>query len=75
MGRSESPSRYPLPSREGNSETLSPGGRGKGEGAFRSRSQAPAWECLSSGLQPGHLRVFPSERLRGGGASRYAFPA
>lgn len=32
MGRSESPSRYPLPSREGDLKTLSPSGRGEGEG-------------------------------------------
>jgi len=30
-----SPSPFPLPSREGVAKTLSPGGRGKGEGAFK----------------------------------------
>jgi hypothetical protein len=32
---------YPLPSREGNEETLSPGGRGKGEGDLNHR-RSPA---------------------------------
>ena len=31
-----SPSPFPLPSREGDLETLSPGGRGEGEGEYES---------------------------------------
>jgi len=34
------PSPFPLPSREGSCKTLSPGGRGKGEGGFQLHSKA-----------------------------------
>jgi hypothetical protein len=36
-----SPSPFPLPSREGIPETLSPGGRGQGEGVARDREPSP----------------------------------
>jgi hypothetical protein len=35
LGRRQSPSPFPLPSRDGVLKTLSPGGRGKGEGGLQ----------------------------------------